>query len=107
MRFPTDGPNDWELTSEQMTTFCATYPTLDVAREFQKASLWLEVNPRKRKTARGMPRFLMNWLSRAAREKELRPRDPRVIPPAYHFDCPHQPQCLGRHACHVLKSLGR
>lgn len=33
--------------------------------EFQKAALWLLTNPTKRKTERGMPKFLNAWMGRA------------------------------------------
>lgn len=41
----------------------AAFPTLDVMAELRKAEAWLAAN--RRKTARGMPRFIVGWLSRA------------------------------------------
>ena len=42
----------------------ATYPGLDVKQCLHVAQAWLVTNPRRRKTKRGMPRFINNWLSR-------------------------------------------
>lgn len=104
MRFPTDGP-DWELSEEQLATFCETYPTLNVVRECQKASLWLMVNPSRRKTAKGMPRFLVNWLNRAeGLQPKARVQAPVNRPPAmtYEWNCPHTPPCGNRVSCGIV-----
>ena len=37
---------------------------VDVKLELKKMKLWLESNPRSKKTTKGMPRFINNWLSR-------------------------------------------
>lgn len=36
-----------------------------VRAEMRKALEWLRVHPERRKTPRGMPKFLVNWLNRA------------------------------------------
>lgn len=41
------------------------YQSVDVLQELRKAAGWLEGNPTRRKTKRGMPRFITNWLSHA------------------------------------------
>lgn len=50
------------------------YPGVNIRAELQRAALWLRANPAKRKTARGMPRFLVNWMSRAARDVKPQPQ---------------------------------
>ena len=59
---------DWTPTLDQLVHWTDAYPGLDVERELAKMLAWLNANPRKRKTARGMPRFVVNWLNRASRD---------------------------------------
>lgn len=55
----------WELTKVWLEELERLFPALDVLAECRKARAWLEASPRRRKTAGGMPRFLLNWLNRA------------------------------------------
>lgn len=65
LTFITTGrPAVWYLTQAQFDDWAAVYPGLDVRGECRKASAWLVANGRK--TASGMPRFLVSWLNRAA-----------------------------------------
>lgn len=52
------------LTERQVGEWATIYPGVDVMAEVRKADAWLKANPTKRKTARGMPKFLNNWLAR-------------------------------------------
>ena len=55
----------WNLPQEKLNEYKQTYNSgLDVEAELRKASQWLLDNPAKRKTAKGMPRFLNGWLGR-------------------------------------------
>jgi len=49
--------------------FCAAFGQPTVDRELTLARLWVETNPPKRKTRRGMGRFLNAWMCRAQGEK--------------------------------------
>jgi hypothetical protein len=53
----------WELTFAQVDEWAGLYPGLDVVAEAAKALAWVKAN--NRKTAKGMPRFLVSWLGRA------------------------------------------
>lgn len=65
LTFPTDGnPREWELTDAKVKEFREAFPSLDVVAECRKALAWVQANPTKRKTPRGMPGFLFRWLSR-------------------------------------------
>ena len=55
----------YSLTEEKRDEYQETYPGLNVDQELRKARQWLTDNPKKRKTLRGMPAFLNNWLNRA------------------------------------------
>lgn len=52
------------------------YPSLDAASELERASAWCETNPEKRKTRRGMPKFLNAWFARSAERRAPAQRDP-------------------------------
>ena len=41
------------------------FPAVDVMQELRKMVGWLDSNPTKRKTRRGVSRFINNWLSNA------------------------------------------
>ena len=53
----------WALTQGRIDGWTAAYPGVDVLGECRKALAWLEANHRK--TAGGMPRFLVSWLNRS------------------------------------------
>ena len=52
------------ITKEQYVRWQELYPAVNVKSELSKIIGWLEANPAKRKTARGMLRFVNSWLSR-------------------------------------------
>jgi len=55
----------WELSQDDLDKIVEAHPKLDVPGECRRAALWLEANPTKRKTDRGMLKFLTAWLMRA------------------------------------------
>jgi hypothetical protein len=65
LRFETVGVDArmWDLSAGQIAAWQEAYPSLNVLTSCRRAHAWLEANPVKRKTARGMPRFLVNWLN--------------------------------------------
>jgi hypothetical protein len=65
LTFPTDGnPREWDLTEAKVKEFREAFPSLDVVAECRKALAWVQANPTKRKTPRGMPGCLFRWWSR-------------------------------------------
>lgn len=46
------------------------YPQIDIAMQIAKARAWLEGNPTKKKTRRGMKKFLNGWLARSQADAE-------------------------------------
>lgn len=63
--FPLRGRGDWTLSADRLGQYRDTFPGLDLDAELRKARLWLIDNADRRKTAKGMPRFLSGWLTRA------------------------------------------
>lgn len=55
---------DWPVSAESFRKWAQAYPAADITTELLKAGLWLEANPKNRKTASGMPNFILGWLSR-------------------------------------------
>lgn len=65
LEFPCDGnPSTWALVESQLAQWRELYPSLDVDAVCRDALAWVLADSSKRKTARGMPRFLVGWLSR-------------------------------------------
>jgi hypothetical protein len=63
--FPCSGkPDAWGMTECYRAEWAAAYPCVDVMAEARKALAWVNANPTKRKTARGMAKFLLGWMSR-------------------------------------------
>ena len=52
------------IYQRQIEEWTALYPAVDVMQELRKMRGWLQGNPQKRKTARGILRFITSWLAR-------------------------------------------
>jgi hypothetical protein len=65
--FPCVGPDggEWRLRRTQVDEWRGHFPALEVEAECRKAHAWIQANPGRRKTRRGMPKFLVGWLMRA------------------------------------------
>lgn len=102
LRFPTvgKGPEDWALTDAQVAEWQTCYPGINVGSECRQALAWVKANPSRRKTARGMPAFLVGWLNRST------DRGGRAPVGAGHADRPITGQERER-AIQVRRSWGR
>lgn len=79
LTFPTQGPVAiWCLTEAQIAKWRGLFPALDVLGECRKAWAWCDANPTRRKTAAGMSRFLVRWLSRAVDDGRVPAVTPRT-----------------------------
>lgn len=56
---------DWEPLDQDVIAWTKSYPAVDVYQELRSMESWLDANPTKRKTARGVKRFVNSWLARA------------------------------------------
>ena len=54
----------YAVTDTDLAEYTALYPAVDVAQALRSMRGWLLANPGKRKTLRGMPRFIHAWLAR-------------------------------------------
>lgn len=66
MVFPVigQGPREWTLTSAKLAEYTETFPGVDVLAHCRIARQWCVDNPAKRKTAKGMAKFLGGWIER-------------------------------------------
>lgn len=65
--FPVAGSPDgyWIPDETFLQGLEASYPSIPIQAELRAARSWILCNPTRRKTARGMPRFLNAWMARA------------------------------------------
>lgn len=109
LTFPTAGkPETWHLRHPQVAEWQALYEGLDVLSECRKALAWVLSLQGRKKTAGGMPKFLVGWLNRATdrrggndRRHEERGTGRREYEP---WNCQHEPRCPHRAACAVVSA---
>ena len=54
--------SQFEVTIEAGEHYERMFPNINVAQEFCAMEVWCESNPERRKTRRGIRRFIANWL---------------------------------------------
>jgi len=64
-----DGTNH-VIVPDYISNMQQLFPDVNVRKEFRKMSAWCINNPSRRKTARGVGRFINSWLSSAQKEAE-------------------------------------
>ena len=55
----------YEIPVDKLQIWEKAYPGVDIKQELQKVTAWCYSNPTKRKTHRGVSRFINSWLDRA------------------------------------------
>ena len=55
----------YALSEKNLVKLKETFRNVDVEQELRKAALWLDAAPSRRKTERGMMKFLGGWIGRA------------------------------------------
>lgn len=63
---------EWQPRHADILSWELAYSHIDVAQELLKMGVWLHANPGRRKTERGMNRFVVSWLGRAGLRGEKR-----------------------------------
>lgn len=80
--FPVKGGKEWVLTGEAVLDLQTAYPGVVILKEVREAVAWCRANPTLQKTAKGMPRFLNSWMSRASKQAEANTVDVDTQKPA-------------------------
>lgn len=74
---PLNDGTAYAVSSEQCQQWAGLYPAVDVIQQLRNMRGWLDGNPRKRKTRRGILRFVNAWLAREQdRGGSARPPEP-------------------------------
>lgn len=88
MTFATNGPiKEFHLMQDKVDEWQSCYPTMDVLGELRRARQWLLDSPVRKKTAKGMTKYLGAWLahtndySRSGRQQDG-PQEPTPAIPA-------------------------
>lgn len=68
IEIPLRGGDVYKLTYDELKEYKELYPRLNVELQIRRASKWCENNPTRRKTAKGIGRFLGSWMNRAKPE---------------------------------------
>ncbi|MNX83958.1 hypothetical protein D3C86_1157370 [compost metagenome] len=55
-------------TSQEVAEWSAAFPLVKVPEATRQMAVWLRANPTKRKTRRGINKFIVNWLGGAQRD---------------------------------------
>lgn len=113
LTFPTIGKDgsEWRLRRRQVDEWQVLFPGLDVLDQCRHALAWVIANPGHRKTARGMPGFLVRWFNRSVDRRPSgggngseRPFSERETEAAREWrrkmgGCGHTPKCENYSAC--------
>lgn len=79
---PLPGTGEYPVSPQLVNELQRAYPGVDIRAELGKARAWCVTNPTKRKTARGVPRFLNAWMERAQNEGRSSGRGGGYVSPA-------------------------
>ncbi len=61
---PLNNGSEWRPTLSRYEEYCRLYPAVDIRQAFRNMRGWCLENPSKRKTPRGVGRFVALWLAR-------------------------------------------
>lgn len=101
------GGTAYGLSEAQVAEWVRLFPTIDVKQECRKALAWVLANSARRKTSRGMPKFLVGWLTRSTDNGRYAPsKPPGAIPRYAIWECPHVDRCSHRAMCDSKNLIG-
>lgn len=56
---------EWNISKELFDEYVKTYPSLDITQELREMRSWCISNPTKKKTRKGITRFVNGWLKKS------------------------------------------
>lgn len=63
IQIPLNDGSFYEVQPEKIEEWRKVFPAVDVERQLERMVVWCNANPKRRKTRRGVERFIVNWLS--------------------------------------------
>lgn len=64
VKLPLIDKSDFSITQKDIDKWADAYPAVDVLQQLKAMAAWLDANPKRKKTRRGIKAFINNWLSR-------------------------------------------
>ena len=61
---PLNDGTEYPVSEEQCQEWAGLYPAVDVIQQLRQMKGWLDANPAKRKTKRGVNAFIVRWLAK-------------------------------------------
>lgn len=61
---PLNDSSEHPVTGSMVAEWTASFPAVDVTQQLRQMRAWLQANPSRRKTRRGIQAFIVSWLSR-------------------------------------------
>lgn len=82
---------EFGVTQEDIDKYASLYPAVDILQELRGMLGWLDANPNRRKTRKGIRRFINNWLSQeqdrgGSHRQQSRPQRQSQPQPKYQAD---------------------
>jgi hypothetical protein len=96
---PTVSDGDYPVSESDIAEWTSAFPAVDVPQQLAVARQWLIANPTRRKTKRGMRKFIVSWLDRRQNSGPA-PQRTATGPPPYSGP----PRTVGELAIHRLQT---
>ena len=64
IQLPLNDKSLYDITQIMIDEYAELYPNVDILSELRKMKGWLIANPTRRKTKRGIARFINSWISK-------------------------------------------
>ena len=62
---PLLGGDMYEISKQQMAEWQQAFPGVDVKSELKRTKVWMDANPTRKKTPKGINRAIVSWLTRS------------------------------------------
>ena len=76
----TESELTYQVTASEVEKYRELYPSLDVEQELRSMLAWLQSNPTRQKTIKGIRRFITNWLNKAVDSATTREPPEQPLP---------------------------
>jgi len=72
-----------EVSIDKVNEYKRLYPNLDVEQELRSMYAWLDADPKRKKTKKGIARFINGWLQRSLNSKKSEDKKSEINKPSY------------------------